>query len=246
MEDVNEMIKKFLTTGSGDGDGYGNGDGDDFGFGNGFGFGSGYGDGLGSGYGNGFGLGSGDGFGLGFGSGDGFGYGNGSNDGSGDDKGFSDNLISYNGQKVYYIDGIATVIQKTKNNLAKGYIINNDLTIKQCYIAKKDNLYAHGETIEQAQKSLQDKVFDNMDSDEKIEIFLSEFKPKEKYSAKVFFEWHNKLTGSCEFGRNSFIKNHGINLDDMYSVSEFINITKNDYGSEIIRQLGERWNERNS
>ena len=62
----------------------------------------------------------------------------------------------------------------------------------------------------------------------------------------MFFEWHNKLTGSCEFGRNSFIKNHGINLDDMYSVSEFINITKNDYGSEIIRQLGERWNERNS
>ena len=80
-----------------------------------------------------------------------------------------------------------------------------------------------------------------MDVEEKIEVFLKEFQPDVKYKARLFYEWHHKLTGSCEFGRNSFIKNHDIDLDNgLYTVKEFIEITKNDFGGEIIRQIEER------
>ena len=155
--------------------------------------------------------------------------------------GYGSGLISFNGQKVYYIDNMPTVIEKVHLNLAKGFTINDDLTVRTCFIAKGNNKFAHGSTFAKAQKALQEKIFESMDTEEKIEVFLKEFQLGIKYPAKSFYEWHHKLTGSCEFGRNSFIKNHGIDLENgMYTIKEFIDITKNDFGGEIIRQIEER------
>jgi hypothetical protein len=133
------------------------------------------------------------------------------------------------------------VIEKVHLNLAKGFTVNRDLTTEQCFIAKGENKFAHGATSKKAREALQEKIFDDMDTDEKIDAFLEAFKPGVKYPAKSFYEWHHKLTGSCEFGRNSFVKNHGIDLEKgMYTVEEFIKFTKNDFGGDIIRQLEER------
>ena len=135
-----------------------------------------------------------------------------------------------------------TIIEKVHGNVAKGFTINSDLTTRECFICKGENKFAHGESFADAQKALQDKIFESMDTDEKIEMFLKEFQLDVKYPAKSFYEWHHKLTGSCEFGRNSFIKNHGIDLENgMYTVKEFIEITKNDFGGEIIRQIEARF-----
>ena len=168
----------------------------------------------------------------------GYGYGDGSGYGSGDGYGYD--YKSFGGSPVHYIDGVPTVITKVHGNLAKGFIIHSDLTTQECFIAKGEDKFAHGETFAEAQKALQDKIFDDMDTEEKIDIFLKEFKPGVKYPAKSFYEWHHKLTGSCEFGRNAFVKNHGIDLENgMYTVEEFIEYTKNDYGGDIIVKIEE-------
>ena len=188
-------------------------------------------------YGSGSGSGSGDGSGYGDGYGDGSGYDSGSGDGYGDGYG----LKTFNKSKVYYIDGLPTVLQNVRGNLAKGYIVRNDLTTEKCYVAKGENLFAHGKTSKMATEALQSKIFENMDVDEKLDKFIELFKPGVKYPAKLYYEWHHKLTGSCEFGRNNFVKSHGIDLDNgTYTVEEFINIVKNDYGGEIIERLAER------
>ena len=230
MEEMTRAIERFLTLdygcGWGDGSGYGSCDG----WGYGRGDGSGYGRGDGSGYGRGDGSGYGRGDGSGCGWGDGSGYGSG------------DGLKSFNKNKVYYIDSVPTVLEKVHLNLAKGYTINADLTTNECYVAKGNNLFAHGATPSDAIKALQDKIFENMDDEEKIDTFVAEFNLYDKYPAKTFYEWHHKLTGSCEFGRNSFIKNHGIDLENgMYSVKEFIEKTRNDFGGDIIRQLEKKY-----
>ena len=80
-----------------------------------------------------------------------------------------------------------------------------------------------------------------MDSEEAIEEFMKKFKKGEKYPGSDFFEWHHYLTGSCLMGRESFVKNHDLSLETMYTVEEFIDLCINDYGREIIEQLKERW-----
>ena len=250
MAAITNLIERFLAidigygSGDGSGDGSGSGYGDGYGYGYGYGSGDGSGSGDGDGYGYGYGDGSGDGDGYGYGYGDGSGYGYGYGSGDGDGYGYGYGLISFKGQKVYYIDQMPTVIENVHGNLAKGYTINGDLTTVPCFIAKGENKFAHGVNFEEAQKALQDKIFDDMDTDAKIDAFLNEFQPDVKYPAKSFYDWHHKLTGSCEFGRNSFIKNHGIDIETgMYTVNEFIEITKNDFGGDIIRQIEERINE---
>ena len=165
--------------------------------------------------------------GYGYGSGDGYGYG----------------IGSYCNNTVYDIDGVQTIINHIKGQVAKGSILNNDFSLQPCYIVKGNGYFAHGKTLAEAQSSLREKIFEDMDSDETIEEFINKFKKGETYNGTEFFEWHHYLTGSCLMGRESFVKNHQLDLDAEYTVDEFIELTENDYGSEIIRQLKERWNE---
>lgn len=226
-----ENIKKFLATDyncdSDSGFGYGNYDG--YGGGNGYGDRNGYGDGDGYGYDNG----------DGYGYGDGNGNGNGYVDSYGNGFDYDCNDITFiDGHSVYMVDGIPTIITNVKRNLAKGFMLNIDLTTTPCYIAKCGNTFAHGETLTCAREALQDKLFDNMSEEERIDVFLDTFNTTDKYPAKLFYNWHHRLTLSCEMGRQAFVKNHGIDLDnDVFTVREFCELCKNDYGNSVIRKI---------
>ena len=187
------------------------------------------------------GYGSGPGYGSGYGDGDGDGSGDGSGYGSGD--GYGDGLKSINGKKVYLVDGIATTISHIHGNTAKGTIVNNDLTETPCYIVKEGRYFAHGETLAEANAALQDKLFDEMPAEERIAAFWECHKKGIKYPTKDFFEWHHKLTGSCLMGRQQFAKDHDIDLEGEMTVEEFIALTKNSFGGEIIKRLEEEQNE---
>ncbi len=240
---VSELkIKAFLSNGNGDVNGDVNGDGN--GSGDGFGNGSGDGDGSGSGDGNG----SGDGFGNGNGYGNGYGYGNGNGDGNGD--GYGDGygngygVKSINGMTVYKVDSVPTVFTSIHGNIAKGMILGGGLKLSPCFIVKGHGYMAHGKTLKEAQTALESKIFDNMDVKEKIAEFKKQFNATDKYPVRDFYAWHNKLTGSCEMGRKAFANSHGINIDnDSMTVTEFIEVTKDSYGGEVIRQLEESYGE---
>ena len=213
------------------GDGNGNGDG----YGNDNGYGDGYGDGNGNGNGNGNGYGNGDGYGNDNGYGDG--YGDGYGKGYGNDNGYG--IKTINGMDVVKIDDIPTAIKRIKGNIAFGYVFEK-MQLKPCYVVKQDNMFAHGKTVKEAFSALQEKLFDAMTVEERIDVFLKEIKSDTEYPAKTFYDWHHRLTGSCEFGRNQFIKNHNIKLDQLMTVEEFIELTKNDYGGKIIKELEKR------
>ncbi len=187
------------------------------------------------------GSGDGDGYGDGYGSGsgDGYGYGDGSGDGSGDGDGSGYGIKSVNGKIVYRIDRTATLIESVRGNVAKGYILHSDLTLTPCYVVKGNGKFAHGGTLHEAYEALQEKLYDDSTEDERIEKFNEHFADRDKkYPAKELFIWHHVLTGSCKVGRTAFCKDKGIDIDrDEFTVAEFIAITKDAYGGEIIRRL---------
>ena len=220
---LDDKVKAFLSvsygSGSGSGDGYGYGYGD----GSGYGYGSGSGDGSGSG------SGSGDGSGSGSGSGDGSGYGDG------------DGIKSFNGEPVYRIESVNTLIRSVCGNIAHGAIVNNDLTITPCYIVKQDGVFAHGETLREAMEALRDKLFEDMPEDERIDAFLRETDREKTYPTQYFYDWHHRLTGSCDMGRKQFALDHGVDLEHgMMTLTEFLELTKDAYGGDVIRKVIDR------
>lgn len=212
------------------------------GYGYGYGYGSGYGSESGKGYGHGYGFedayGSGGGYGYGSGSGGRYGRGDRYGDESGDRYGYGTRYIKrIDGNQIYNIDGVPTILRRIRGNYAKGAILNADLSTSPCFIAKQDRIFAHGETLSEAVRALRDKLFMEMPEEERINAFLAEHAGMKAYPVMDFFEWHSKLTGSCEMGRRDFAKRHGIDLNGEMTVEEFIRLTENDYGGEIIKKL---------
>ena len=224
---------------------YGSGDGSSSGYGYGSGYGSGYGYGYGSGYGDGDGSGSGSGSGYGSGYGDGDGSGSGDGDGYGSGSGYGYGILSFCGQKVYQIDDVPTLIDHVHGGVARGRILREDLTTESCYIVKQGSLFAHGKTLRAAMDALQAKLFADMPEEKRIDEFVRAHEWGKQYPSADYYDWHHRLTGSCDMGRSEFAKSHGYRLtdDELLTVEEFIKLTENSYGGGVIRKLREAYEE---
>jgi hypothetical protein len=231
-----DKIKLFLS-GNGYGDGNGNGDG------NGYGYGDGNGNGYGNGYGNGNGDGNGDGYGYGYGNGDGNGdgYGDGYGDGNGDGNGNGVKLHTYLSKPVYYIDGIPCIFKSVVRNFAKVSIIDNtDFSLSDQFVCKFNVVFAHGNTLEKARQDAERKYYSELDQDAAIDKFLESFTLNKDYSNTEFYKWHSILTGSCDSGKDYWMKENGIDLNGKMTAKEFLNVTKGAYGGEVIEKIIER------
>ena len=171
---------------------------------------------------------------LGYGYGSGSGYGNGYGDGNGDGFGVKE----VNGDTVYIVDGVPTIFKSVRDNIAQCFILQRDLTLKPCYIVKEQCVFAHGDTLHDAFTALQEKLYDDSTEEERIEAFRKKFPEYDTpYPNRDLFAYHHVLTGSCRMGRESFCKDKGIDLNDTTTVREFVNMTKDSYGSYIISKL---------
>lgn len=234
METLEFRIKAFLSATSCHGDGYGYSYRDGCGSCHGYGYGDGCGYGAGAGYGYGAGSCAVHGAGDGGCYGDGYGCGVGGCGGSYSGKGVNE----LNGENVHLVDGIQTIIKSVHGNIAQGFILKSDLTLQPCYIVKENNKFAHGDTLHDAFTSLQEKLYDESTEEERIEAFVKKFPNYDTpYPNRDLFAYHHVLTGSCSMGRESFCKDKGINLDGSTTVRDFVFLTKDSYGSEIIRRL---------
>ena len=248
MESLNisvtrEEVERFLSVKIINGYGIGCGFGDGYGYGGRYGYGDG--DGCGSGYGGGFGFGFRSNLigGLDDGNcskdGGGFSIGYGSEDGSGEGGDVSVmNIKTFKGHIVDYIDGVPTIITNIHNNVASGFIIKFDMTLIPCYVAKAGNYFAHGKTLKDAVEDAEAKEMGEMPIEERIEKFIEVFGSLDsEHTGKEFYDWHHILTGSCRMGRDKFCEENGIDLTKKYSVRYFLQITKNSYGGDIIKQI---------
>ena len=187
-----------------------------------------YGDGYGSGYSSGsgsvysYGYGYGDGYGSSYGDGDGYG------------------VKEVNGDTVYIVDDVPTIIKSFRDNIAQGFILQCDFTLKPCYIVKEQNMFAHGDTLHDALSALQEKLYDDSTEEERIEAFRKKFPEYDTlYPNRDLFAYHHVLTGSCRMGRESFCKDKDIDLNCSTTVREFVELTKDSYGGDVICKLPE-------
>ena len=156
---------------------------------------------------------------------------------------------NFNGKKVYIIDTIPCTFISIKKNIALIEVINKDLTTTKTFLAKDEKFFAHGRTAKEAieaayQKKIR-KMARKMDVETKINLFVKTFDFNSVQSNRTFFDWHYTLTGSCELGRNHFVKENAIDLNKSMSTKKFLELTKNAYGGEIIKKIIEIYTQNN-
>lgn len=129
-----------------------------------------------------------------------------------------------------------TIIYSIKGDLARGAILRDDLTLKPCWIAKRGNFFAHGDTTHSAFAAAEAKYRQRLPIEDRIKAFVAAH-PDLDAAYGDLFEWHNTLTGSCEFGRREWCRRNGLKPDDSITLKEFFRLTGDEYGGEVIRRV---------
>ena len=141
------------------------------------------------------------------------------------------------------IDDTKTLIYAVQGNIARGAIIESDLTLSPCYVARVGNSFAHGKTVKDAFADAQAKEVKKTPIKKRLEMFKKKY-PLLDSTAKGqdLFDWHNILTGSCRMGREAFCREHGVLLQEKYTIGYFLDLTENAYGGSVIKQLKQLYN----
>lgn len=151
-------------------------------------------------------------------------------------------ILTYNGERVYVVDGIPCVFKTVHDVWAKVDVINRtDFTAQVAFIGKCKGFFAHGETLRMALQDAKGKYYRSVDFEAKKEELKALFlrSADKKLPVSTLYDWHGILTGSCRFGRDEFMRTHALKDDDRLTLNEFVNLTAAHFGGDKIQKLQE-------
>ena len=114
------------------------------------------------------------------------------------------------------------------------------MSLKDCWIAKRGNFFAHGDTLHETVEAVEAKWRENRPLDERIAEFVKTHPALDEEYGDLF-EWHHILTGSCEFGRRQWCDEHGYKPTDSITLRTFLTETVGDYGGAVIRLVAQKY-----
>lgn len=153
-------------------------------------------------------------------------------------------VMQYQDDDVYSVDGIMTIITNVKSNYARGFVINDDMTLSKTYLARIENCFAHGRTLKEAFDSATSKYNINVPVEDRIRATVEKYPSLDtEVPNDKLFKLHNTLTGSCLYGREIFAKTHNLNKKTgSMTMRQFIELTKDgSFGSDVIIKLLEAY-----
>lgn len=68
-------------------------------------------------------------------------------------------------------------------------------------------------------------------------------RPGEERGNQEWFDWHHRLTGSCEFGRRAFVADRGLDLEGSSTPEQFFSLTRDAFAPEVMKQAEAAWKE---
>ncbi len=132
----------------------------------------------------------------------------------------------YNGKPHIIADGIMSEIVHTRGNIRT--VINHGQT-KKTYLIEQDGVFAHGDTIKEAQDAL---LFKTADRD------TSQYEGLKLDTVKTPIEWaicYSAITGACDTGTQYFMEKR--ELKETYTLAEILEETKGQYQYEVFKQF---------
>lgn len=175
---------------------------------------------------------------------DGSGYGSGYGSGSGNGMENDGDLLSFarvGNDTIHNINGAPMAIDNIKGNIAKGRILNDDMTFTDCWIVREGNCIEYGKDLHKTYLAAQRESAIQLPKEERLKMFVQRFpSPDEPIPIKELYHWHHVLTGACRIHSKEWCKRHGFNFEDeIYCVSirRFVNLTESEWGGDIIKEL---------
>jgi hypothetical protein len=122
-------------------------------------------------------------------------------------------------------DGITRkLISRKKKGSIEVFTVENFLDRKEEFVVKKGDQFSHGDTVEDAIKSLRYKLSDRDTSR------FKQWKLTDSVSLDDAIQAYRAITGACEYGVRSFCESRKI--PDKLTVQDVVELTKGSYGNQ--------------
>lgn len=144
-------------------------------------------------------------------------------------------ILSYNGNKVYFIDGYSLYFTHIHKPWASAKIIKNDLTTQDCYVGKINKHVVVSNDLHAALNNLREKI--NKTNNNEYDIAVSfvyahpEYEKEYDWDEMVF--WHSLSEFSCNNGRRKFSENANKKTGSKATPKELIKIMKRSRAANI-------------
>ena len=125
-------------------------------------------------------------------------------------------------------DGVFSKVISHRGNVYRTQQIGSS---KLNYLVNDGNKWSHGSSFKDAKEDLLYKI-SNRDTSKYDSLTL-----ESKLSFKKAIEAYRVITGACSFGTKDFVLNRLENKKSEYSVSEIIELTKNEYGGSSFENF---------
>lgn len=149
-------------------------------------------------------------------------------------------IISFNGNKTYFVNGYLLYLTHVRLPWATGKIIKNDLTTQDCYIGKINNLIVVSDSIKNVSNELREKI--NKEYSYEVDLaeafFMAHPDFNKEYDWNEMVQWH-MLAGSCEDGRRRFTENSNKKNGDKATPKELIELMKNSTPVKLAEKMEE-------
>ncbi|CDS93432.1 hypothetical protein BN1088_1431503 [Sphingobacterium sp. PM2-P1-29] len=145
------------------------------------------------------------------------------------------NIRQTQGLEYKSVDNTLFVINKEGSSkgikIYTGYVIQSihkdKAVIKDCYVAEKDNFYAHGETVKKAIGDLNFKIVSEKLKNEPIEA-----------DTIITVNHYRLVTGACELGTKAWMEQNNIQVDSIRADELLLLLRKTHaYGLERFERL---------
>ena len=137
--------------------------------------------------------------------------------------------------KYMLADKILSKIISSKGKVFKVYKVyayteQNNFSTTPTYIVQDGDIFSHGETIKEAKESLIYKI-GNRDTSVYDNLTIDSVVTKEEA-----IRMYRTITGACEYGVRNYVASL-INVKDLYTVREIVELTNNWYGNKELRKF---------
>jgi hypothetical protein len=137
-------------------------------------------------------------------------------------------MLTWQGGKFIKVDGIFTEVISKRGNVYRVKKLNNP---KVFYLITDGENFSHGETLKEAKQDLIFKISNKTKDDYK------NLKLTDSLSFEDSIVCYRVITGACSFGAKDFITNRLKGKKKKYTISEIIELTKNEYGNNNFKNF---------
>ena len=148
-------------------------------------------------------------------------------------------LVNKEFTPVLVVDGDIMVIlsKKQKDNITlykTQYLMDfkENKDIKQ-YVASNGNLFAHGETLQEAINDLHFKILKSQDVQEHIKRVCEQ--------GYMTAQDYRLITGACQYGTNKWLEENGYTWGDKKPIEEVLELVKGEYGYQTLKENFEKY-----